>query len=61
MVFFLGEMNDKFVLISRVNRRNFAAKRREISRQNLFFCGRKKICLIFTFSQRFAVKYLIQY
>ena len=41
MVFFLGEMNGKFVRISRFNMRNFAAKRREISRRNSVLVGEK--------------------
>ena len=50
MVFFLGEMNGKFVQISRFNRRNFAAKRREISRRNSVLVGEKKKSLIYLFS-----------
>ena len=42
MVFFLGEMNGKFVQISRFNRRNFAAK--------FGFSRRKKKSLIYLFS-----------
>ena len=41
MVFFLGEMNGKFDQISRFNMRNFAAKRREISRRNSVLVGEK--------------------
>ena len=41
MVFFLGEINGKFVQISRFNMRNFAAKRREISRRNSVLVGEK--------------------
>ena len=50
MVFFLDEVNGKFVQISRFNRRNFAAKRREISRQNSLLVGEKKKSLIHIFS-----------
>ena len=41
MVFFLGEMNGKFVQILRFNMRNFAAKRREISRRNSVLAEKK--------------------
>ena len=51
MVFFLGEMNGKFVQISRFNMRNFAAKRREISRRNSVLVGEKSKAL-FTVSRR---------
>ena len=60
MVFFLGEMNGKFVQISRFNMRNFAAKRREISRRNSVLVGEKSKAL-FTFSRRFSAKYSTQY
>ena len=60
MVFFLGEMNGKFVQISRFNMRNFAAKRREISRRNLVLVGEKSKAL-FTFSRRFSAKCSTQY
>ena len=52
MVFFLGEMNGKFVQISRFNMRNFAAKRREISRRNSVLVGKKSKAL-FTFFSAF--------
>ena len=70
MVFFLGEMNGKFVQISRFNVRNFAAKRREISRRNSVLVGEKSKALftvgekskaLFTFSRRFSAKYSTQY
>ena len=60
MVFFLGEMNGKLVQISRFNRRNFAAKRRENSRRNLVLVGEKRKAL-FTSSRRFGTKYSTQY
>ena len=60
MVFFLGEMNGKFVQISRFSMRNFAAKRREISRRNSVLVGEKSKAL-FTFSRRFSAKYSTQY
>ena len=60
MVFFLGEMNGKFDQISRFNMRNFAAKRREISRRNSVLVGEKSKAL-FTFSRRFSAKYSTQY
>ena len=53
MVFFLGEMNGKFVQISRFNMRNFAAKRREISRRNSVLVGEKSKAL-FTFTRLFS-------
>ena len=60
MVFFLGEMNGKFVQISRFNMRNFVAKRHEISRRNSVLVGEKSKAL-FTFSLRFSAKYSTQY
>ena len=41
-VFFLGEMNAKFVQISRLNSPDFAAKRRKISQGNLLFTREKR-------------------
>ena len=53
MVFFLGEMDSEFVQMSQFNRRNYAAKRREISRRNSVLLEKKRKAF-FTFSRRFA-------